>query len=42
MVHTLCQRPNGAFERQAIASWVRALRERGDDRWARQDEEAVG
>ncbi len=27
MVLTLCQRPKGAFQRQATASWVRALRE---------------
>ena len=27
MVHTLCQRTNGAFQRQATASWVQALRE---------------
>ena len=39
MVHTRCQRPNGAFRRQATASWVRALREH---RRARRDEEAVG
>ena len=39
MVHTCSQRPNGAFQRQATATRVRALREH---RRARADEEAVG
>ena len=42
MVHTPCQHTDGAFQRQAAASWVRALREHESTVGTRRDEEAVG